>query len=401
MHIRKGSGKVTAAFLLASAVLLAIGFSTRAANADISNPHPTPPTNSITNAMLQSGSVAPAQIQQGNTFTFTGGSGSSIKVDSIVSTSSQTLAASTTIGGVGYQFPGSQGAANTTLQNNGTGVLTWTQSAANQTIANYFADANIVAGQALTIENGTEYLYQQPSLGTNVLVSGVGNSVGNTFFSYGATTTSSFTLKAISIEVWNSNAGAGNLQIQIQTSIAGLPSGFTIATGTIPVASLSTSRATTTVVLSTTPTLTNNTLYFVTISCTGCGVSNYLTNYLGSSGVSNNMLQGSTYTTSVVTGQLVGYVEFDRVTNAGYVVPSSNNIQGYWNRFVGFATQSVASGAVEATVIGGQSTGLSGLTVGSLYYVGTTTGTISTSAGTNSKEACFADAVTSCIVHQE
>lgn len=117
------------------------------AHADITNPHPTPPSNSVTNAMLQQGIILDGNVASGAAINLTKlsqtgdvnsvvfgkglglGTSTNLTFNSATNTFSSlgttVLGTNVTINGVAYTFTGSVGGTNTVLTNNGSGGLVW------------------------------------------------------------------------------------------------------------------------------------------------------------------------------------------------------------------------------------------------------------------------------------
>lgn len=157
MITSKIRSKAAIAFGVALAIILSIGFFQSIARADISNPHPTPPAGSVTNAIIAPNTILDSNISPAaaiNTEKLAGGStiGATLVSDGVgveavnlftISTSTQTildqasttLMASTSIAAsatapeyqnnVKYVYPTTQGTSGQALTNNGSGVLSW------------------------------------------------------------------------------------------------------------------------------------------------------------------------------------------------------------------------------------------------------------------------------------
>lgn len=153
-------------------VLIGLLWATKS-RADISNPHPTPPSNSVTNAMLTSTAVTDGVVstsaainlsklsQTGDSSFIPFGTGSGLGTSSKLfftsgtntfnSTGSTTLGATTTINGVQYVWTGSQATANYVLQNDGSGNLSWQSKSPTKTLLAYTAYSAINQGSTTAI----------------------------------------------------------------------------------------------------------------------------------------------------------------------------------------------------------------------------------------------------------
>lgn len=116
------------------------------ANATINNPHPTPPDNSVTTAMLQSLSVTPEKINQSDTFTFPGIATSIANISNLYVTATSSFGATTTFNGVSYNWPSTQGATSTVLENTGNGKMAWSVPKSNALEYPMVAHYNINVG---------------------------------------------------------------------------------------------------------------------------------------------------------------------------------------------------------------------------------------------------------------
>lgn len=90
------------------------------------------------------------------------------------------------------------------------------------------------------------------------------------------------------------------------------------------------------------------------------------------------------------------------VTGTLGVIPASSGILSYiFTSCFGFVNTSYALGATASVVLNGIVTGLSGLTIGSVYYLNDTAGTIGTSPGTNTRKLGIALSATTLYITNE
>lgn len=141
--------------LAAAAVVVTVGIavgamfatSIRAAHADIINPHPTPPANSVTHAMLKTGIVDDSNVDTAAAiqlfkigtlgddtyipFGTTGGLATSTSLsfdsgtDFLDTTNLSVSSGKTTLHGVSFTWPASDGSSGTFLSTDGAGTLSW------------------------------------------------------------------------------------------------------------------------------------------------------------------------------------------------------------------------------------------------------------------------------------
>lgn len=139
------------AFAIAAAIVLALGVRAEISKADISNPHPVPPTASVTGTIIANFTITDANMatgaavnlskisQTGDATFIPYGSGSGLAttskltfnpaINTFSSIGSTTLGATTTINGVQYVWPSTQGSVSSALVNNGSGVVSWAAAA--------------------------------------------------------------------------------------------------------------------------------------------------------------------------------------------------------------------------------------------------------------------------------
>jgi len=133
----------------------------------------------------------------------------------------------------------------------------------------------------------------------------------------------------------------------------------------------------------------------------------------GSGGDSGIMIPKGDYNLSTVVGN-GGAAAATIVTIAPFTTPTAAivrasakapNVTDYWattsykqKAFIGFANASISAGATGAVVIAGEAIGLSGLTLGTQYYLSDTYGAISTTVGTNTRKVAIATSSTTSLI---
>ncbi len=96
-------------------------------HATISNPHPLPPNNSITSAMMKNGIVTANKLYTADTFTMAGALIGSATINNVTTAKLDVTGATSTFNGIGYNWTSSQGSAGTALTNDGAGNLSWSK----------------------------------------------------------------------------------------------------------------------------------------------------------------------------------------------------------------------------------------------------------------------------------
>jgi hypothetical protein len=78
--------------------------------------------------------------------------------------------------------------------------------------------------------------------------------------------------------------------------------------------------------------------------------------------------------------------------------PTINQFFNLYTTFVGFANAAISATVTGSVVVGGVVSGLSGLVAGKTYYLADSAGTISTTAGTNTKKVGIALSTTTLLI---
>lgn len=404
------------------AVSLALALFQSTARADVYNPHPTPPANSVTAAMLQSGIIADVAVgnsaaiqlfklgaaSDGFTVPFSNGThiatSSSFTFDGTNSilyvTKLYTSNASTTLNKVTYQFPSSQGGASTVLQNDGSGNLSWSTAANSYMQQSYTAGEAISAGEAVFMASTTWNVSSVSTRGGSA-DGKLGDVATDTMIAMQVSSAVNGTMSTFHWLGAKSGAPADNVVVKLESDSAGAPSGTVLSTGSIAGGTISLSFTGYDFALSPTVNITAGTKYWIVMSRSGANdASNY---YLWwGSGNSNCVAAGyimDTYNGSAWTsyaGCIGDTVKFDSTPYTIYGASAGNPNAMYW---IGMAKTAISSGASGYIYIGGEVPGFTGLATSTGYYLANATGTIATSPGTNTRKICFATSASTCLIN--
>jgi hypothetical protein len=198
------------------------------------------------------------------------------------------------------------------------------------------------------------------------------------------------------------DAGGGTCTASIRNTSAGLPTGADIESKTATTPALAAGAQGYWVTFSTPVSVEPNTVYAAVARCTGTGAKAYYAN--------TNPYAGGQYITSADSGSswtATAGNDFEFAANAsstlGVIFPTIANgaIASSYNNFIGFASNAATKGSTVNVVTTGAVSGLSGLTIGKTYYLGNATGTISVTAGTNSRKVGVSVSTTQLVVKHD
>ena len=193
-----------------------------------------------------------------------------------------------------------------------------------------------------------------------------------------------------------------NFRVSIQANNAGAPSGTPLGSATVAGTALSTDFANKNFDF-TAVDLTAGTQYWVVLERDGSADSEncYIASFNTSATLSLGGLSGKLhlkYGGSWEAGVYYHEILLQVVTTAGMVYNASAHETSGYNQAIGFSVAAATrGGTVDLNVIGMQT--LSGLTIGSEYYLSDTFGNISVSAGTNSKKVGKAYTTTQLLIN--
>lgn len=426
---------------IAIGALLGLYTSALPAHADISNPHPTPPANSITNTMLQSSVILPSNINIPNTFDFQNVIATSSTASSTYSNDIAVASASTTINHINYQWPAAQGAAQTTLTNSGTGVLTWTNALSTQLAVSELSNASLSAGEPVYIaqnsgsatsdqynesENtstgftlsltptcsGSAVVFGLVDSNTAVPLAGIAATFGGVSMTLVQDITYNTTQHMYVYELTGVSNSGGNFSA---TWTGGTTASDAVAdycginqASPIDAQAQSTGNSTS---ASNSVTTTVAGDYIVGFLGSNSGsTSSGGTNYTHKTGFGHNeigdsnapvLTVGSVTQSDSFTSRIYGFLTLAlkpaTLPNYGLFAASSASTATETG-FIGFTQTSVSSGSTVNVIINGIVTGFTTLTPDAQYYLNDTAGTIGTSPGSNTRKIGIALSTTTLLI---
>lgn len=373
------------------AVLLALALFQSTVRADVYNPHPTPPANSITSTMLQNGVVAPNHINEGNTFDFNFVVATSTTVATSTVTGEGMYASSTFTGkeshnGVVYTLPSTQGANGTAMQNDGTGVLTWQPLQSSVIVKTFTAGETLGKGDIVVIGTGAQTTYSSGAqTGTSLHI---GSTLSSTSYIAMSTSTPSTNADSIATVVGcfrdNSPTETAAVQVDIEADSAGHPSNTSLGSTTLSFTNAN-GTALQTFTFSTPVSINTGTTYWVVFSDpTSTGQPQYCANNSSAVPEQQTTNGGTTWGSSTTDGSL-GIVYNQTSISKLYEANATNN-DFRANGIVGMTEASAARNASVTVDIEGLSTASTTATAGTEYFLSNTNGAMGTSAGTNSRK---------------
>jgi hypothetical protein len=387
MHMHKGWKIVVGAPLIMGCILIALGLMAKGASADISNPHPTPPSNSITNVMLQTSIINPNNINIPQQFEFQNVVATSTTVATSTVTGALVAASSTFTGeeshnGVVYTFPSSQGANGSQIQNDGSGNLSWSTPSNHTLIQQYTAAETLGAGEFVA--------FGDLETATTTFTDNGGTGGPNPISVFAASVTpapnplAGITGVTVKYTDYNEESCTETFNIYVEGGTATVPSGTIAAQGQVTLSFSNPANSKT------------GAIYFASTPIGGAGFVWVITN-----GASGNCTTMEMFGSTSGTGQLgsastIGgtytLANFSGGVQYGYtsVIPSdvygatakSNNFR--YKDFLGITEAAATAGQSVTIDIAGTSIATTTQTAGTEYFLADATGTVSTSAGTNS-----------------
>ncbi len=408
-HFNFGIGMVAVSvFILIYLVL------TQGAHAEIYNPHPTPTTNSITGSMIINGTITNADINSVANISLSKLAGTPNTeyvpfqdIYGLATTSNMfynnnngalTIWALAVRGSlmlyndITYHWPSTQGAAGTSLTNDGSGNLSWVNNKPNALASTFTAWETINKGDAVSLGITKDYNIYSLGVGTTTnsfIINGGGPmSIGQVF----TTRNDSVNISGASTVLVN-NGGiliALTIILSVYNTTNGIPSGSPLISQSynlsIPTGTSNTYKLNFTNPLNINP----NTQYAFVFATTGS--TGYIYVYYGGTPSVGTF----TSTTSVLpTTPITGEVNMAIYGNIGlpnvvYESNSSNASIYLYNKYIGIAQNSGLAGSSINVAFNGISTASTTLATSTSYYLTDTSGLISPTAGTNSKKVGYA-----------
>lgn len=308
-------------------------------------------------------------------------------------------ASSTNFGGVDYNWPASDGAANEVIQTDGSNNLSWTASSAG-TLANSFTSGIAInVGDAVFVATSTN---DHTSVITS---SGTNPKHGTTGYGSGGFKQSFIEQTMVGrVTVWLKKTGSptDNVRVSLRTDSTGGTYGYDQVFGDIEASSLTTSFAQYTIDFNSVFKTDVGTTYYIVFQRTGGGDAvNYCSLYGNASPDYSDGVAAYWSGSSWVEQAEDLRIELVDMLVGGYVYPASNDNYNYSENFVGFAKSTVASSTVVSVETTGEATGLLGLTYPSFYFLGNTLGSISDVAGGVLKEVGVALSATTLFIKSD
>lgn len=264
---------------------------------------------------------------------------------------------------------------------------------------NFTADSGITGGNAVIVTDGTN-VTRSTITPTNtagiVAVSGSTSLWGAQAFT--VPSENNLYVQTITARLdQNTNGGqpTATLTLSIRATSAGQPTGTDLASATVSHSAFGVNQSVQ-FTFATPVVLTAGVTYSYLIRTSNATGNSYQW-YCDFSSAN----AGSTWSSSSGSGQSFSVV-FGKVTTAGRVMQTNATTSNIFaNNFIGFAAATTLEAATCSVVHTGIVTGLSGLTVGSVYFLSNTPGAISTSAGSVSKKVGIAISTTALLIRND
>jgi len=205
------------------------------------------------------------------------------------------------------------------------------------------------------------------------------------------------TITSVKVFLKKTGAPADNVVVGIQADSAGLPSGTYLSSASLASGSITVDYVEYTFTFS--QALTANTTYWLVVSRSGAlsdGDYYYIQKSTNDPYSGGNQWEYSAGWSEVAGNDLD--IKFNITGTSGRIYKTSAAEAGGSNTYLGLVSTGGAVGASVDIVVAGVATGLSGLTVGSQYYLSNTKGAIATSAGTVSRKAGIALSATTLLI---
>lgn len=261
----------------------------------------------------------------------------------------------------------------------------------------------LTAGEALTDGNavmigaGTAIAgNSQTSQNSNEAITDPANWKSMSF----STTSKAIKISSVVLYLAYNSATPVTVTVAIYASSGGLPTGAALGSVDVNISSSpSPSPTERTFTFATPITVSASTTYQIVAHAPlgggGDSVSWYYQNSGSGAGKSGN--GGSTWSTDANKQRYYKINEIQTVAGNVYKASAAVNNE-YVTGFIGFVIGSFSAGQTATILIVGQTTNLSGLTVGSAYYLSDTSGAISTTPGTVSKKVGISLSATSLLI---
>jgi len=411
------------------------------AKADINNPHPVPPANTVTTSMLKDGIVTSPKLSETDTFYMKALVATTTTASSTTITGDLTAPASTTFNGVHYKWPSADGTSGQLLNTDGSGNLGFTSVSNTYTASPFTSYDNLTAGDAVRLTTdttqrdatstgsigtgNTSLTFAHTTSGTNrtLIVFGYSLSIANTMSATynGVSMTLAHTSQAagygttFAFVLVNPAIGTNNV-VLTYTDSTKITYGWAVSvTGTYQTSQPNNSadqaaNTASTITCSNTTTVDNATVYMLGVDTGGSITAGTNSTIIGidssgfmdlfdTSGVGAKSPAGSIgMTYSGASGNFGGTcIAIAPLTTPG-LREAKADISNNSKSFIGFAAATVSSGATSTVYTSGIASVFTGLIPGTQYYLSNTAGALSSTAGSVSRKACISTSATDCLI---
>lgn len=265
---------------------------------------------------------------------------------------------------------------------------------------------DLTAGNAVFIEDSASTLaFTYKTITANSNSVDFGLSTGAQKLAQSFTSTVGFTVNEVKARLFKVGSPGDSVQISVQADSSGAPSGTPLASGTISSGTISGVSITqyTVTFSGNSGKLDANTTYWIVLERTGAlSDSAYYTTADAVDTYADGaqfFYNGSVWANVTITGS---NTDMDLVINGtgvpGFLYKTDADNAGQYENFIGFVKANVTQGDQTNIIVNGQYSGLSGLSIGSTYYISNTRGEVSSSAGTNSRKVGIATSATSIFI---
>lgn len=390
------------------------------AHAQVYNPHPTPPADSITTAMLKDSIVfdknvaatSSIQLSKIGTHNDSGlvlfGGYNNIATSSFFEYSTSTnkmIVDSINLangqlcyGALCYELPATDGQSGDTLSTNGSATLSWQSGSSNQVVQDIIMDTAVSAGQTVA--------YDIPADATT---SASGSSSGTALWDWHVHdyAAQKFTTGAITSEIKSITvsyyvnvvlSGSSNAYVGIEADSAGVPSGTFIASTTCNLSAPPYGTESCTAYFPSGISVSPSTNYWFVIKSSNMTSvdSPYGPNGCNSGCTTAYYSDNGTTWTSGGNTTMYGFGHTDGSASHGTLASDASNTSNLYTQYLGIANNTVGVGGNAHVVVSGTMAS-SSLTIGK-YYLSDTDGEISTSAGSNSRVVGWAVSTSTLLV---
>lgn len=367
-------------------LILIVGLIKTIAHADISNPHPTPPSNSVTQTMLTAASVGTNQIDNSQAFTFASSTHGKLLAGSLTATSSTNLTQTVTYGTVPHTYPSSQCANNQVEVNNGSGVLSCSNILAAHTGSSLTAGEQIQQGDLVAFGDNSTTGYNTNAQGGQT--THVGSIITSTVYEAVSSTTPASNIDSVTNfqPCFRDNSPTENasITVSIQTDNSGAPSGFSLGTSSLTFSNANGGSGQTFTFTPSVAVNTNTKYWYVMSNPTNTGQPELCT----ATGVLQQRQESSNAGVSWGgitndSGFTVTYIQ----ANPSKIYRASSAASNFrFKDLIGFAEAAIPSGSSGYIDTSGIATSPTSTTMGVSYFANDGNGTIGTSAGSNSRK---------------